>query len=90
MRIMRHELDQARAQQFPEPHGRISTRDALWRIALAREAIEAAGSQRAMARAIGINQVQVSRWLHSVRPVPERWLMPMAVLIETTARELAS
>lgn len=60
--------------------------DKQWRITLARNAMSATGmTQQQLAERLGISKVQVCRWMHGVRPVPERYLMTMAEMMEGAA-----
>lgn len=81
MKIMEHE----QPRQRPAPQ-RQQDADQAWRVLLLREAISASGlTQKELAHAIGINDAHVSRWLHGVRPVPDRWLPSLASLVELSA-----
>lgn len=90
MKLMAHELRQARTTQAERESMtrdcRSNIDDVLWRVTLVREAMEAAGMRQAdLANYLGISIVQVNRWLHGVRTVPDRWLKPLADLLEGNA-----
>nr|WP_275445683.1 MULTISPECIES: YdaS family helix-turn-helix protein [unclassified Halomonas] len=62
--------------------GRYSAADRAWRRDLLISACRRLGGQRRIAEYLETRESHVSRWMHDVRPVPDRYVPALIVIVE--------